>query len=96
MNQVSTLGRLHTRRAKSPRARPKRTIFLAFACPQNVNDPENCEDSTRRSNPIQGGDILIPTIEEMKLAGDDVLADAAKLFKRVNVGLPADKQLLLR
>lgn len=36
------------------------------------------------------GDILIPTIEEMKLEGLDILADAAKLFERVNVGLPAD------
>ena len=42
------------------------------------------------------GDILIPTIDEMKLEGTDVLADAAKLFERVNVGLPADKQLVLR
>lgn len=42
------------------------------------------------------GDILIPTIEEMKLEGGDVLADARKLFERVNVGLPADKQLVLR
>lgn len=41
-------------------------------------------------------DILIPTIEEMKLEGEDVLADAAKLFSRVNVGLPSDKQLVLR
>jgi len=42
------------------------------------------------------GDILIPTIEEMKLEGDDVLSDAAKLFERVNVGLPDDKKLVLR
>lgn len=42
------------------------------------------------------GDILIPTIEEMKLEGEDVLADAAKLFERINVGLPADKCLVLR
>lgn len=42
------------------------------------------------------GDILIPTIEEMKLEGSDVLDDARKLFERINVGLPSDKQLLLR
>ena len=42
------------------------------------------------------GDILIPTIDEMKLCGDDVLADARTMFERVNVGLPADKQLALR
>ena len=42
------------------------------------------------------GDILIPTIDEMKLEGVDVLADAQKLFDRINVGLPADKQLVLR
>ena len=42
------------------------------------------------------GDILIPTIDEMKLEGADVLADAQKLFDRINVGLPADKQLVLR
>ena len=50
----------------------------------------------RRVLGIGEGDILIPTIEEMKLEGADVLADAAKLFERVNVGLPADKQLVLR
>ena len=42
------------------------------------------------------GNILIPTIEEMKLEGSDVLDDARKLFERINVGLPSDKQLLLR
>ena len=42
------------------------------------------------------GDILIPTIDEMKLEGVDVLADAQKLFDRINVGLPKDKQLVLR
>ena len=42
------------------------------------------------------GDILIPTIEELKIEGTDVLVDAAKLFERVNVGLPKDKQLMLR
>jgi len=41
-------------------------------------------------------DILVPTIEEMKLEGEDVLADAAKLFERINVGLPEDKRLRLR
>lgn len=45
---------------------------------------------------LSDGDILIPTIDEMKLEGDDVLADARKLFERVNVGLPAGKQLVLR
>ena len=45
---------------------------------------------------LGGGDILIPTIDEMKLEGVDVLADAEKLFSRVNVGLPPDKQLVLR
>lgn len=45
---------------------------------------------------LGGGDILVPTIDEMKLEGDDVLADAEKLFGRVNVGLPSDKQLVLR
>ena len=42
------------------------------------------------------GDILIPTIDELKIEGADVLADAAKLFARINVGLPKDKQLVLR
>ena len=42
------------------------------------------------------GDILIPTIDELKIEGMDVLADAQKLFERVNVGLPQDKRLLLR
>ena len=41
-------------------------------------------------------DILVPTIDEMKLEGIDVLADARKLFERVNVGLPADKRLVMR
>ncbi len=45
---------------------------------------------------LEDGDILVPTIDEMKLEGADVLADAAKLFARVNVGLPPDKQLVLR
>ena len=39
--------------------------------------------------------LLYPTIDEMKLEGADVLADARKLFERVNVGLPKDKQLVL-
>lgn len=42
------------------------------------------------------GDMLIPTIEEMGIGGEDVLADAQKLFDRINVGLPDDKQLILR
>ena len=42
------------------------------------------------------GDILIPTIDELKIEGEDVLADAQKLFERVNVGLPQDKRLVLR
>lgn len=42
------------------------------------------------------GDILVPTIQEMKIEGADVLADAEKLFALINVGLPADKQLVLR
>ena len=42
------------------------------------------------------GDILVPTIEEMKLGGIDVLDDARKLFERINVGVPSDKQLMLR
>ena len=42
------------------------------------------------------GDILVPTIEEMKLEGIDVLDDARKLFERINVGVPSDKQLMLR
>ena len=50
----------------------------------------------RRVLGLGEGDILIPTIDEMKLEGEDVLADAARLFARVNVGLPADKQLVLR
>ncbi|MBQ9041363.1 MAG: hypothetical protein IJ111_00945 [Eggerthellaceae bacterium] len=45
---------------------------------------------------LGAGDILIPTIEEMKLEGEDVLEDAQKLFERINVGLPSDKQLVLR
>ena len=50
----------------------------------------------RRVLGIGEGDILIPTIEELKIEGIDVLADAAKLFERVNVGLPVDKRLVLR
>lgn len=44
----------------------------------------------------EAGDILVPTIEEMGLEGEDVLEDAQKLFNRINVGLPSDKQLVLR
>ena len=41
-------------------------------------------------------DILIPTIDELGIKGEDVLADAQLLFDRVNVGLPKDKQLRFR
>ena len=42
------------------------------------------------------GDILIPTIAELGIEGDDVLADAERVFARLNPGLPEDKQLVLR
>ena len=38
----------------------------------------------------------IGTKEVTKLTGKEALADASKLFERINVGLPADKQLVLR
>ncbi len=41
-------------------------------------------------------DILVPTIAELGLEGEDVLEDARKLVDRINVGLPSDKQLVLR
>ena len=45
---------------------------------------------------LEEGDILIPTIAEMKIEGVDVIADARKLFEHINVGLPQDKRLILR
>jgi len=50
----------------------------------------------RRVIGLEAGDILVPTIAELKLEGDDVLADAQKLFDVLNPGLPDDKQLVLR
>ena len=41
-------------------------------------------------------DILVPTVRELGIQGQDVRADAQLLFDRVNVGLPADKQLRFR
>ena len=42
------------------------------------------------------GDVLVPTVDELGVAGEDVLADAQRLFDLVNVRLPADKQLRYR
>ena len=51
---------------------------------------------TRKVLPLAEDDVLIPTVEDLGVEGVDVLADARRMFDRINRVLPEEDQLKLR